>query len=84
VGADFLGADPEGADDVACWMLVLKGVGFERLRSRDEGSGAVNSPTQYITKIAPAIKLFLLFPATFAIPTLTIRLVTGAKNPISV
>ena len=30
------------------------------------------------------MKLFLEFPVTFAIPMLTIKLVTGAKKPIKV
>ena len=37
-----------------------------------------------MTKVAPAMKLFLEFPVTFAIPMLTIKLVTGAKKPIKV
>lgn len=31
-----------------------------------------------------AMKLFFVLPATFAMPMLTIKLVTGAKNPINV
>lgn len=41
-------------------------------------------PTQYATKSAAAMKLFLVEPATFAALTEMIRLTTGPKNPIIV
>jgi len=41
-------------------------------------------PTQYATKMAAAVQLFLVAPATFAMPILMMRLTTGPKNPIRV
>lgn len=39
-------------------------------------------PTQYATKTAEAMNLFLVSPATFAAPRVTVRLTTIPKKPV--
>ena len=67
---------------MSCGPTIWEDINFDSIALED--SMRPTFPTQYAMNIAAAVKLFLVAPATFAIPILIIRLTTGPKNPIIV